>query len=70
MLRQKKMAAQAATVFLSRLSFTLASRFRLSFHRMTVAINEGTRPTKVLIISKKNIRPMASVILNEMQSVI
>ena len=70
MVRQKKMAAQAATVFLSRLNFTLASRFRLSFHLITVAINDGTRPTKVLIISRKKIKPIASVILNEMQSVI
>ena len=70
MVRQKKMAAQAATVFLSRLSFTLASRFRLSFHLITVAINDGTTPTKVLIISRKKIRPKASTILNEMQSVI
>ena len=64
------MTEQIATRFLSLLSFTLASRLRLSFHLITVASNDGTMPIKVLIVIRNNKRAMAKRILNEIQSVI
>jgi hypothetical protein len=47
--RQKGIIEQIATRSLSRLSLTLASRLRLSFHLMAVARSEGIISKTVLI---------------------